>query len=258
VDEAFRAHYELGIEEGRLYREDGTARLELRRTLELLDRFLPPPPADVLDVGGGPGLYSSILRERGYRMRLVDVLPLHVEQARGRGIDARVGDARALDDPEGSYEAVLLLGPLYHLTERTDRLQALTEARRVAKTGSVVVAAAISRYTSLLDGLVQGFLADPEFQEIVERDLAGEPHLNPYPTERPEWFTTAYFHYPDDLAAEAAEAGLADVAVYGVEGPGWMFPHLPEEVRLRAARVVETDVAMLAASGHLLVVGFAP
>ena len=256
MDDAFRAHYELGLEEGRLFREDGTPRLELRRTLELLERFLPPPPADVLDVGGGPGVYSRILGARGYRMRLVDVLPLHVEQARAHGLDARVGDARSLDDPDDAYDAVLLLGPLYHLIERADRVRALGEARRVAKDGAPVVGAAISRYTSLLDGLVQGFV-EREFQEIVERDLAGGPHLNPYPSERPEWFTTAYFHHPDDLAAEAKEAGLVNVAVFGVEGPGWMFPDADDEIRLRAARLLETDVAMLAVSGHLLVIGFA-
>jgi SAM-dependent methyltransferase len=254
LDEAFRAHYELGIEQDRLFRENGTPRLELTRTLELLDRFLPPPPAEVLDVGGGPGLYSSLLGERGYRMRLVDVLPLHVEQARARGIDAHVGNARSLKERDDSYDAVLLLGPLYHLVERADRVRALSEARRVAKAGAPVFGAAISRYASLLDGVVHGHLAEPEFQEIVERDLAGGPHLNPYPTERPEWFTTAYFHDADDLAAEAQDADLADVEVYGLEGPGWMFPDQPEELRLRAARLIETDPVMRAVSGHLLLV----
>lgn len=254
MDEAFATHYELGVERDRLYRDDGTPRLELERTLELLERFLPAPPADVLDVGGGPGLYSSILGERGYRMRLVDVLPLHVEQARGRGLDARLGDARRLEEEDASYDAVLLMGPLYHLVDRADRVRALREARRVARRGGAVIGAAISRYTSLLDGLRQGFLAEPEFREIVERDLRGGPHVNPYPTDRPEWFTTAYFHHPGELAAEAEEAGLSEVGVLGVEGPAWMFG-IPREVALVAARWVEADPAMHAASAHLLVVG---
>jgi SAM-dependent methyltransferase len=254
VDPAFEAHYNLGVEDGRLYRDDGTPGLELARTLELLERFLPPPPAEVLDVGGGPGLYSSLLAERGYRMRLVDVLPLHVEQARERGVDARVGDARRLEDGDASYDAVLLMGPLYHLVDRDDRIRALAEARRVARPDGVVAAAAISRYASLLDGLQHGFLVEPEFQEIVERDLAGGPHLNPHPTKRPEWFTTAFFHHPHELLDEAAQAGLREPRVFGLEGPGWLFPDLDDEVRLRAARLVEADPLMQASSGHLLLV----
>ena len=80
MDEAFATHYELGLERGRLFSE-GEPRLELARTVELLDRFLPAPPADVLDVGGGPGVYASILARKGYRVDLIDVLPLHVDQA---------------------------------------------------------------------------------------------------------------------------------------------------------------------------------
>jgi ubiquinone/menaquinone biosynthesis C-methylase UbiE len=57
MDEAFVRHYMSGIERDRLI--EGGDRLELVRTLELLDQVLPPPPARVLDVGGGPGAYAT-------------------------------------------------------------------------------------------------------------------------------------------------------------------------------------------------------
>src|SRR5262245_49803419 len=134
MDDAFHTYYARGEERGRLASRQG--RLELTRTLELLERVLPPPPADVLDVGGGPGRYASLLADRGYRVRLVDAVALHVEQASADGrVEAVLGDARALDEPDGSYGAVLLLGPLYHLTERADRVLALSEARRVVRPG---------------------------------------------------------------------------------------------------------------------------
>jgi SAM-dependent methyltransferase len=265
VDEAFAAHYELGIERGRLL-SDGEPRLELARTLELLDRFLPAPPADVLDVGGGPGVYASILARKGYRVELIDVLQLHVDQARaaaaeqpGAPFGARLGDARALDVDDGSYDALLLLGPLYHLTDRSDRLRALREACRALRPHGVLIGAAISRFASLLDGLGQGFLADPAFAAIVERDLRDGQHRNPAPAERPEWFTTAFFHHPEELAGEVVEAGLVCGAVLGIEGPGWLFPDrwadpAQREAVLRAARAVEEDPALRAASAHLLVV----
>src|SRR5204862_1547957 len=126
--------------------------LEFTRTRELLQRYLPPPPAVILDVGGGPGTYALWLAGLGYEVHLIDILPLHVEQAlraseassRARLAGAVVGDARHLDVPDGSADAVLLLGPLYHLIERSDRLAALREAHRVLRAGGVIFAAAIS------------------------------------------------------------------------------------------------------------------
>src|SRR5204862_5703302 len=103
---------------------------------------------------------------------LVDPCPLHVAEARAtlRSGTARVGDARGLDEPDASFDAVLLLGPLYHLPERDDRLAALREARRVVRPGGQVFAAAISRCASAFDGMARGHLADPEFVRIVEGD----------------------------------------------------------------------------------------
>ena len=89
---------------------------------------------------------------------MVDLTPLHVERAlelASGDFTAALGDARALAAPDGSFDVVLLLGPLYHLLEREDRLCALAEARRVVPTGGLVAAAAISRFASLLDGLMR-------------------------------------------------------------------------------------------------------
>jgi len=261
VDDAFVAHYEAEVEAGRLV-DEGEPRLELARTLELLERFLPPPPATVLDIGGGPGVYAVILARRGYRVHLLDVLPLHVEQALAAAaaqaeapFTAALGDVRRLDEEDGAWDAALLLGPLYHLTDRDDRIRALREAGRVVRAGGVVVAAAISRFASLLDGIRYGYLAEPAFETIVRRDLRDGQHRNPEPVARPEWFTTAFFHHPDELAEEVEAAGLRLEALLGVEGPGWLFPSAPQELTLVAARAVEAESALRAVSAHLLAVG---
>ena len=99
MDEAIRAYYETGVELGRL--ERGYWRLEFARTKELLLRCLPPAPARVLDVGGGPGAYAGWLADAGHEVKLVDALPLHVEQARERAggrFTAEEGDARSLSE----------------------------------------------------------------------------------------------------------------------------------------------------------------
>jgi SAM-dependent methyltransferase len=256
LDEAILRHYELGVERDRL--GQGYSRLEFVRTKELLAPRLPPPRARILDVGGGPGAYAEWLARAGYDVRLLDPVPLHVEQARERGgFAAEVGDARRLDEPDDAYDAVLLLGPLYHLTERGDRSAALREARRVLRPGGVLAAAAISRFASLLDGLLSGHLRDDVGRAVVERDLAEGQHRSP--PERPALFTTAYFHRVEELAAEVEEAGFELESVFGVEGPGWLRAEsLADEAAfedvLRVARALEREPSAVGVSAHLLAV----
>jgi SAM-dependent methyltransferase len=174
-----------------------------------------------------------------------------------------VGDARTLEADDGSVEVVLLMGPLYHLTDRDDRLAALREALRALVPHGVLFGVGISRFASLLDGLKYGRLDDPAFRQIVERDLRDGQHRNPDPTGRPEWFTTAFFHQPDKLAEEVAEAGFEAVEVLAIEGPGWLVlgawddPARREHV-LQAARAAEAEPSLRGVGGHLLAVARTP
>jgi ubiquinone/menaquinone biosynthesis C-methylase UbiE len=269
MDPAIESHYGTGYERARLF-PGGTPALEFVRSIELLDRLLPAPPARVLDVGGGPGTYAAPLARRGYRVHLVDAMPLHVEQAlQVAGSDpaaaftAVLGDARDLPATAGSQDAVLLFGPLYHLTEAGHRRQALAEARRVLRPGGRLVAVAISRFASLLDGVYEDWLDDPQFRRIVDQDLADGQHRNPDPVGTPERFTTAYFHTPDGLASEVGQAGFTGTALYGVEGPCWPLrrdwadPRRREQM-LFAARAVETQPSMLGFSLHLIAAAAKP
>jgi SAM-dependent methyltransferase len=267
-DAAVRGYYDADKEDERLFIRLG--RLELARTQELVLRHLPPAPSAILDVGGGTGVYADWLSRLGYRVHLVDPVTIHVERAEARArqhlgagsepaFTPVLGDARRLTEPDASFDAVLLFGPLYHLTERADRRVALAETRRVLRPGGLLFAVAISRFAPLLDGLREGWLTDPQFRRVVERDLAEGQHRNPRPDDRPEWFTTAYMHHPDELALEVSEAGFAVDALYGVEGPGWPLnsdwddPALREQI-LYAARAVEREPSLLGMSPHLLAV----
>ncbi|MFI5530573.1 class I SAM-dependent methyltransferase [Kitasatospora sp. NPDC051853] len=255
-------YYARGEEDGRLDR--GANRLEELRTRELLLRLLPPAPARVLDVGGGSGRYAEWLAGLGYAVELVDPVPLHVEQAGRRpGVTARLGDARALEVPDASVDAVLLLGPLYHLTERRDRVRALAEARRVVRPGGPVVAATINRFAGLHDMLAKEYYFDPARRPQVDAAVV-DGHLRPS-GERPA-FTTAYFHRPEEVPEEYAEAGLAVAGQYGVEGAAWLMggvnDWLDDEERravvLEAVRRTESEPSLLGVSGHLLTAGRRP
>jgi SAM-dependent methyltransferase len=262
VDPDIAAHYALGFESSRLF-VDGRPRLEYLRTLELLDRHLPPPPGRILDVGGGTGVYAVPLVERGYEVHVIEPIERHVEQVADtarrrhlRGLTSELGDAQDLSRVTAGVDAVLLLGPLYHLTEASDRANALAEARRVVRPGGLVVAVGISRFASLIDGLKRRNLDDPVFRPIVQRDLESGQHRNPDVQTRPEFFTTAYFHRPEELHDEALGAGLVDVSLFAVEGPSWIVEDPADlDNQLFAARAVESEVALMGATSHIMMIG---
>ncbi|MET9416753.1 methyltransferase domain-containing protein [Streptomyces klenkii] len=238
--------------------------LEMARTQELLRRHLPPAPAAILDVGGGPGVHARWLAADGYRVHLVDPVVKHVAQAAEAGITAELGDARSLTADDGSYDATLLLGPLYHLLERADRDQALAEARRVTVPGGLILAAAINRYASLFEHTATTWLDRESVRDAVADILATGVH-----EPGRKGFTAAYFHTGRELADEMRAAGLRDVRVYAIEGPTWSLlkaaeQHTGEPVSLNsplfraalaAARAAEPYPDLLAASSHLLATG---
>ena len=257
--------YGRGLEQDRL--AIGAGALEFIRTQVLLERYLPAPPAVIADVGGGPGRYAMWLAERGYQVHLIDPISLHIDQAREAAArsgfalaGAEVGDARALRLPDASVDAVLLLGPLYHLPQRADRLQALIEARRVCRPEGMILAAAISRLASTLDGLRGGYLEDPTFAAIAASDRRDGVHRNP--TGDPTYFTTAYFHRAEELGEECTEAGLKHDVTLGIEGPAWLLTDLDDRladerrkgVLLELLAALEAEPSVLGVSAHLLAV----
>jgi ubiquinone/menaquinone biosynthesis C-methylase UbiE len=234
---------------------------EFERTKEILSRYLPVPPSKILDVGGGPGAYAAWLVDRGYDVTLVDPVALHVDQARAADprIRAEVGDARQLVEADASQDAVLLMGPLYHLVNREDRLAALQEARRVLRPGGWLFAAAISQYAALLDLFVRlGKLYQPEIFRTVSKGL----ETGVFEGATDGLFTTAFFHLPLQLADEVKDAGFEPATILNIEGPGFLLRDFDSawadqskrETILQTARLVESRPEFLAASGHLLAI----
>jgi ubiquinone/menaquinone biosynthesis C-methylase UbiE len=262
-----QAHYAAESELDRL--SQGAGQLEFVRSQEILSRYLPSPPAVIFDVGGGPGRYAYWLAGQGHVVHLIDGAPLHIEQAQQAAAreplhplaSLSVGDARKLDVADASGDVVLLMGPLYHLTERHDRLAALREARRILKSDGLVFAVGISRFASALEGLVSGYLSDPEFVRIVQQDLVDGQHRNP--TNHPVYFTTAFFHTPQELQQEIEEASFRHEATLPVEGPAWLLGNFAEhwsdpsrrERLLTTIQWLEGEPSLLGASAHLMAIG---
>lgn len=261
--EEIAEYYGRDQEDARL--RAGTGRLEFWRTQDVLRRLLPPAPARVLDVGGGSGVHAEWLAADGHDVELLDPVPLHVARAaRLPGVRASQGDARALDAPDASVDVVLLLGPLYHLPERADRVRALAEARRVVCPGGLVVAATINRFAGLHDTLARGMYFDADRRPHIEA-AAGDGRLRP--SRGPKaMFTTAYFHAPEDVPAEFTDARLAPQGQYGLEGAAWLMGDVdswledPERraLVLAAMRQTESVPSLLGVSGHVLTTGTRP
>lgn len=231
-------------------------------------RYLAPPPQVVLDVGGGPGAYSCWLAQQGYEVHLIDPVPRHLGLAREASrqqpefpiASINLGDARGLEWPDGSCDVVLLMGPLYHLTEAARRRMALQEARRVLRPGGVVIGVGINKFAGVFNGLVNGYIDDPEFRRILEGELEEGQHRNP---TLKDYFTTAYFHRPEELDAEIGSAGFTVLDSAAVQGPGWLAKGLEQRMAdpeardrlLALVRKLEREPSLAGVSQHFMVVG---
>jgi ubiquinone/menaquinone biosynthesis C-methylase UbiE len=242
-------HYHVYDESERLTGDIGP--LELARTRELMLRYLPPRPAVILDVGGATGVYAFWLAGLGYRVHLIDIVPRHIERAQEASqvpetpqlASMAVGDARQLGFEDESADAVILHGPLYHLTEREERLRAIEEARRVLLPGGRLLAFAITRYAGLIYGLLQGYVFDADYYGMIEAEVRTGIRANP--PKRISTFPRAYFHHPDELAAEMQEGGLEHETTLGVLGPAWMVPDLETSWGDQSRRAVILAIARL-------------
>jgi len=260
---ALRSYYERGRERERLSDARGT--LEFTRTTEIVLRRLPAAPSVVADIGGGPGRYALWLASLGYQVEHRDLMALHVEQlvadmAGATGIRTAVGDARDLDLPDASVDAVLLLGPLYHLADRGDRVRALRECARIVRPGGPVFAAAISRWAARIDGMLRerNYLKYPRVRDLLgEADRTGllpPLHVGAF---------TAFTHRPGELRDEVAEAGLEVADLVSVEGPAYLLADLDARmtdpvdwsVVLDMARAIERVPELIGYGPHLIATG---
>lgn len=263
-DEAVQAYYTLAAERDRL--TEGLGRVEFARTVDVLERTLPPPPAQVADIGGGPGRYVDWLVELGYDVVHRDVVSDHVDQVRSRhggSVDAAVGDARSLDLADDAVDAMLLLGPIYHLPEDADRQSVYAEAARVVRPGGVVLVAAISRWAARIHGLLIGRVHHvvPDALELIdELERTGDmPPLY-------EGSFCGYTHRPDELAAEVSASVLELGRLLSVESVAVSMHDLDErmddpgerQVLLDSLRALESVPELIGVGPHLLAIARSP
>ena len=262
IDPDIRWYYERGREADRL---KNNCQLEEASTRQIIEERLPSRQCQIVDIGGAAGAYAFWLTSLGHIVHLVDPIQLHIDQAlqesERTGIKlagATQADAHSLPFDGNSFDIALVLGPLYHLVERDSRISALREAFRVLKNDGMLFVAGISRYGSIADGFFKNFVDDPEFVEIMMRDIEDGQHRNPH--RRPGYFTTAFFHRPEDLEAELEEAGFSGHQVLAIESIFGYIPDIAEKLKnesfrnllMKTLKAIESDQSILGLGGHLM------
>lgn len=259
--------YNNGAEIGRL--ERGLGIVEFHRTKEILSRYIDGGKV-IFDIGGGIGMYAAWLAKKGNELHLIELAENAVEYAKANMMQdchfvAEMGNALQVDRPDESADVVLLMGPLYHLRDRGDRLQALRESFRVLKKGGLLVSAGISKFSSMtwalsVYGEKNDFIDDPVFFNMIRGEMTTGDHIRP--AEYPRFIAESYFTTTEEMKAEIAEAGFEVEKAVAVEGCIWFTPHLAEkwedeasrERLLEIVRITESEPEMMGMSPHFLVV----
>lgn len=143
-------HYNKHPEDLRLQRRHGM--VEFETTMYHLHRFL-KPGMRVLDIGAGTGRYTSALMAEGFEVKAVELVRRNIEVFLKREPTANVvqGDARNMPQiPSDSADVTLLLGPIYHLIGDEEKVKALREAKRVTRSGGIILVAYLMNEYSIL------------------------------------------------------------------------------------------------------------
>jgi 2-polyprenyl-3-methyl-5-hydroxy-6-metoxy-1,4-benzoquinol methylase len=196
--------------------------IEFEITKRLLTRHLPKPPAKIIDLGGGPGYYSLWLSQQGYSVTLLDLSPKCIAFARQKAAETgiqidRYITANILDLSEqitDIFDAVLVMGPLYHLTIKEERIRAVENALHMLKNGGLFVASFISAYAPIIDTLKKY----PQNLLGKVKDLIGyfSDGTNIVSDANPG-FTAAYFSRIEEIETLMSRFTLKNERLYTVE-----------------------------------------
>lgn len=276
IDSTVLAGYNAGIERNRL--RTGIGLIEFERTKEILLEKLPKPPAVICDIGGAYGEYSWWLSSLGYEVHLFDLSETNIKISEELASEypgvtlksAMICDARSIPRPDKSADAILLMGPLYSITEYEERILAIKESRRLLKDDGILFSAALTPYSVLVSRLAvyheddtkkRKELDDPAVMSIIERALADGCYINP---ERKiaNGLGSSHLHTAKALREELACGGFDTRSVHGVMGGAWPAPNLNElleseetrKVLMKTVRMLDTHEEIIGLSGHLLAV----
>lgn len=236
-------------------------KIEFDMTKRFLDEYIKGQNLAIFDIGGGPGRYAMYLAEKGHKVTLLDLSNKNIEVAKRKSLEKGIplegyihGNALELEGVGRQFDVILLMGPLYHLIEESDRRKAVEEALKLLKPNGLIIASFISSYAPIQDILanlypiesVQGLLG--YLQKGENKDGTG--------------FTTAYFIDPTEARGFMASFGLRELVFAGIEnilGSKEKEINAMNESKYRKwielGYHLSTDEQLIGTSQHLLYIG---
>ena len=260
-----RKSYESNVEKewARLERH----RTEFALTARALEKFMQPASC-VLDSGSGPGRYSLLLAALGHKVTLLDISQENLKFAQAKAqeqgvrfkecVCASATDMSMFEDE--SFDAVLLMGPLYHLLDASDRSRCLRETRRILRRGGLVFATFLICYASLRDAAKYNPEWLVDYSDDAKRILEGGIYTFEGRENPP--FTDFWSVHPSKAADIMEEAGFETQTLLAQEG---LVSLIDEKVNLLQGEAWEAwvdlnyrcaqDPTIHGAAEHLLYVG---
>ena len=247
-------------------------RTEFSVTLCALADYLPPAPATILDVGGGPGRYAIELAKQGYQVTLLDLSMGNLNLAKAKAEEAGItladivhGNALNLSQfADEAFDVVLLFGPLYHLLAADERKKAVVEGMRVLRKNACTehsrsgrfFSAFVTRYAPFRYAVAQ----DPKWlnnnKEYAEKLLATGVH------DRGTGFVNVFFAHPTEITPFMESCGLKTLNLIGCEGVASQVEENVNQLEGKAWDVwvdfnyrMGQDPSLHGAAEHLLYIG---
>jgi len=201
-------------------------RMEFDVTKKIFSNYFFQPPADICDIGGGPGRYSFYLSEQGYNVTLVDIAKANINYAKKIAIKKKihlknyiVSDATDLSMIHSNkYDIVLLMGPIYHLITENEREKSIKEAYRILRSGGIIIVSFVSRYERLryLAGYEPRYLSvnkQTVYGLLKTGIMVGSTKLD----NGKESFTTAYYAHPKEINSLMNKCNFQQLSIHGLE-----------------------------------------
>jgi SAM-dependent methyltransferase len=239
--------------------------LEYDLTWRYLTRYL-PPAGSILEIGAGTGRYTLALCQRGYAVTAVDLSAALLERCKRRleasGLQEQaryiVADARDLQAvPPMTFDAVLLMGPLYHLVFEEDRRQAVRQAAERLRSGGLLFSTHLSRL-GILGDLIR---RTPEWIERTE-EVRSLLERGRRPDDQPRGGFRGYLARVSEIRPLHEACGLQTIVLAGVEpaisADDASYNQLQSPRReqwLDLLFEVSADETTVGASRHLLYIG---
>jgi SAM-dependent methyltransferase len=228
-------------------------RIEFVSTLRLIDKYF-PKQGKVCDIGGGTGRYTIELLRKGYLVTLFDLSDEEIRLAgtllKKNGLSAEqliIGDARDMSMlVSGTFDAALLLGPMYHIVEPNERAKVLRDLKRILKPQGVAIIAYLNSWGLIKTGIVDfpHWYKDISFLRsmLSEHTFAGQNLSG---------FTECFWSTSEVALQEIKEAGLEVVNYAGAESFAGGMGVLLEQLATDNPEAYENVVQMAAETSEM-------